>query len=111
MTKRQRADFWKYEHLEELLAAHHIPDGSQVAAALDRLPPFRPIMLTGIDTRCDACDVVCQVGDTVFTCEGPGHLAPTLCYSCGIGWEIFKDRLTVDQAVTIPAVGGPSTQT
>lgn len=109
MTKRQRADFWKYERLEELLAAHHIPDGGELAKLLDRLGPFRPVMLRGHTVRCSGCDVLTQVGDTVFATRTRGYQSLILCYSCGIGWEIFKGRLDVDLAVTIPAVGGPST--
>lgn len=108
MTKRQRADWFKYDELEKRLEAYRIPDGIKVALFLKRLPPFSPVMLKHHDVRCAACDILCQVGDTVFTAPIYDVHDATLCYSCGLGWEIFNDRLTIDQAATIPAIGGPT---
>lgn len=108
MTKRKRANYHKYLRLERTLAAHHIPDGSEVAQFLDLFAPFEPVMLRSHDVRCKACDVVNQLGDTVFVNNNPGHTGPVLCYGCGIGWEIYKERLTLLNAADIPAIGGPN---
>ena len=108
MTRRLKADWHRYNFLEKQLSAHHIPDGPKVARLLDRLPPFKPVMLSGHDVRCKACDVMNQQGDTVFVVTNHGHPGPVLCYRCGIGWELSKDRLTVHDAVAIPPIGGPA---
>lgn len=109
MTKRIKAAYHHYALLEKQLSAHHIPDGPHVAAFLKRFPPFQPILLAAHDVRCKACDVMNQVGDTVFVTTDHPHPGPVLCYRCGIAWEITNNRLTVEAAVAIPAIGGPST--
>lgn len=107
MTKRIRWRHWQeLQRLERTAPRLHIP-GGPVIAVLEQLPPFRPVTRHHTDTRCQACDYLCEVGHTVFTSPADNLLDVTLCYSCGVGWEMHNARLTLDQAANIPAIGGP----
>lgn len=107
MTKRHKAAYHRYARLERELSARHIPDGDEVAELLERLAPFRPVMLVHADVRCKACDIITQVGDTVFVTDVAARPGPVLCCRCGIAWEISKRRLDINDALDIPPFGGP----
>ena len=58
--------------------------------------------------RCIACDELIEPGHTGFRYSDSKLSYPTVCYHCGICWELHNGRLTPDEAIAIPAVGGPS---
>jgi len=61
--------------------------------------------------HCWLCGCTVYAGDTIFVNHGPPADGLLLCYGCGIGIEVYLGRMTDEQALDLPAHGGPHIST
>lgn len=107
MTRRIKATQHYHHSHQRRTAPRFHPDGDRAFAALAQLGHLVPALATYPEFRCTVCDVLIEPGMTAFQPITPKLPYPTICYNCGVGWELFNERLTPDQAIDIPAIGGP----
>lgn len=106
MTQRINARRFYWTARETHAAPLRVPPGDDVVRVLEWHGQLIADLATHPEFRCIACDTLIEPGETAWTSRRSTLPYPTICYSCGIGWEMHQGRITFRQAARIPAYGG-----
>jgi len=109
MTRRINASRFYHGRHERRRDPLALVPGDVAARVLESMSPLAPALATYPEFRCRSCGTLIEPGETAWTSSLTQLPYPTICYHCGLSWELAHNRLSDVEAASIPAYGGPAT--